>query len=136
MTTKQYSLKAQYRLPAGHQSSEYMDGIYIDGGLFENNIRVLDGVIRMAVTPDAAHGTEHWAAFGFPTYQNGKVVRLGHEFHWRIMDGSAQTYDLRYNGSPYGIGLNTIAAQLYLTPLPILHDIVYDVIYVFILEVG
>jgi len=136
MATKQYSLKAQYTLPAGSFSITYMDGIYIDGDLFENNIPVRDGVIRMAVIPQAAHAVDHWANFGFPTFQNGKVVRLGHKFWWAPGESGAKNYDLRYNGYPYGMGLNTIAAELSLSPLPITRDIVYDVIYVIIVEVG
>jgi len=136
MVTKQYSLKAQYLLPAGHMATTYMDGIYINGALFENNIPVRDGVIRIGVWPKEAHMVDHWANFGFPTFQNGKVVRLGHKFWWAPGESGAKNYDLRYNGSPYGMGLNTIAAQLNLSPLPITRDIVYDVLYVFIVEVG
>lgn len=131
-----YSKKAQYRIPAWDWGATYMDGIYINGTLFENNIPVHDGMVRMSVTPQYAHWVEHWANFGFPTYQNGQVIRSGHKFWWGPGASHAQTYDLRYNGHPYGMGLNTIAAQLGLSPLPISRDIVYDVIYVFIMEVG
>jgi hypothetical protein len=135
MAIKQYPLKAQYRILAGSFSADYIDGVYIDGGLFENNNRITDGVIRMAVIPQNPDAVDRWANFGFPTFQNGKVIRLGHKFWWPPGNGNAQNYDLRYNGAPYGIGLNTIAAELSLAPLPITRDVVFDVIYVFILEV-
>ena len=134
--TKNYSLKAQYRLPAGSFGATYMDGIYIDGTLFENNIKVLDGIVRVGVWPQNSHVVDHWANFGFPTFQNGKVVRIGHKFWWPPGSKEGKSYDLRYNGYPYGMGLNTIAAELSLSPLPITQDIVYDVVYVFTLEVG
>lgn len=136
MDTLHYSKTARYRIPAWNMGATYMDGIYIDGALFDNNIPVRDGVIRMSVTPQYGHWVDHWADFGFPTYQNGQVIRLGHKFWWPPGSSHAQNYDFYYNGHPYGMGLNTIAAQLSLSPLPISRDIVYDVIYVFIMEVG
>jgi hypothetical protein len=136
MAAKTYSLKAQYVLPAGSMATTYMDGVYIDGGLFENNIKVLDGVIRIGCWPDKSHTVDHWANFGFPSFQNGRVERIGHKFWWAPGEEGGKSYDIRYNGHPYGIGLNTIAAQLSLSPLPITRDIIYDVVYVFILEVG
>jgi len=135
VTTLTYSKTAQYILPAWSWSATYMDGIYIDGNLFDNNIRVLDGIVRIGVWPQNPDAVDRWANFGFPTYQNGQVIRIGHKFWWGPGSGAGQSYDLRYNGYPYGMGLNTIAAQLSLSPLPITRDIVYKVVYVFIMEV-
>jgi hypothetical protein len=136
MATKFYTKKAQYRLPAWHLGATYMDGVYIDGGLFENNTPVHDGTIRMSVTPQSAPICDNWVNIGFPSFESGKVVRIGHKFWWPPFSDKAQYHDLYYNGSPYGIGLNTIAIELTLSPLPIPSDIVYDVIIVFALEVG
>lgn len=136
MATKQYSLKGQYRILAGNMGATYMDGIYLDGELFDNNIPVRDGVIRIGVWPQDAHAVGHWANFGFPTFQNGQVIRMGHKLLWPPGSKEGKSYDLPYNGYPYGMGLNTIAVELSLYPLPITRDIVYDVVYVFILEVG
>lgn len=134
--TLRYFKKAQYRLKSGHMSAIYMDGIYIDGKLFDSNIPVRDGVIRIDIQPQAPHVVDHHADFGFPTFQNGRVVRLGHKFWWPPGSNEAQYYDLPYNGHPYGMGLNTIAIQLSLFPLPITRDIVYDVLMAFVMEVG
>ena len=136
MATKYYALKKQYRLPAGSLGVTYMDGVYIDGQLFEKNIPVHDGVIRIDIVPQDWHWVDHWANFGFPTYQNGQVIRIGHKFHWPPFQVYAQAYDLDYNGHPYGMGLNTIAIQLNLSPLPITRDIIYDVVMAFVMEVG
>lgn len=136
MATKYYAIKAEYRLPAWSMGATYMDGIYIDGTLFENNIPVRDGVIRIDIVPQNAHWVDHWANFGFPTYQNGQVIRIGKKFWWPPGTNHAQYYDLDYNGYPYGMGLNTIAIELSLSPLPITRDIVYDVLMAFVMEVG
>jgi hypothetical protein len=131
-----YSKTAQYTLPKGNWAATYMDGIYINGNLFDNNIPVIDGVIRIGVWPQNPDAVDRWANFGFPTYQNGQVIRIGHQFRWYPGSGEGQSHDLRYNGYPYGMGLNTIAVQLDVSPVPITRDIVYKVVYVFIMEVG
>lgn len=136
MATKYYAVQRQYKLPAGSFGTTYMDGVYIDGGLFENNVPVRDGVIRIDIKPRETHWVDHWANFGFPTYRNGQVIRIGHKFTWAAFTGQAQAYDLDYNGYPYGIGLNTIAIELSLYPLPITRDIIYDVLMGFVMEVG
>jgi hypothetical protein len=135
VATKFYTKKAQYRLSAWHLDALYMDGIYIDGALFEGNGRVVDGIIRMAVTPDDAHMVGHWIKLGFPSFQNGKVVRIGSKFEWAPNTAGGKYQDLYYDGSPYGIGLNTIAAELRAILFPITRDIIYEVVYVFMLEV-
>lgn len=134
--TLQFSKKAQYRLSAGGLDAIYMDGIYIDGSLFEDNIPVRDGVVRIGIWPQLSHAVGHSATFGIPIFKNGKVTNLRHKFLWLPGSKEGQSYDLRYDGHPWGMGLNTIAVLLSLFPLPITRDIVYDVLYVFIVEVG
>lgn len=135
MAKKYYAKRAVYILPAGDRGITYMDGIYIDGQLFENNIPVRDGVIRIDLQPQNEHSVHHWANFGFPSYQNGQVIRIGHNFGWSPGEDYAQYHDLEYGGHPYGMGLNTIAIQL-TAALPITRDIVYDVLMAFVMEVG
>lgn len=125
-----YTKTAQYRTPAGHIDATYMDGIYIDGALFENNIPVVDCVAWLAVTPQDSHWVEHGITFGFPSYQNGQVKRIAKTFDWLPGQKHTQTDKLFYNGHPYGMGLNTIAAQLYIVFFPITRDIVYNVSYI------
>jgi hypothetical protein len=133
-----YSKTAYYTLPALSMGATYMDGIYIDGSLFDNNKRVIDGTIRIGVWPQQTHVVMHLANFGFPSFQNGRVVRIGHEFAWPAGQKAGLSYDIPYNGFPYGIGLNTIGVQLRLNPfnpIPATHDIIYKVVYALILEV-
>lgn len=136
MGQKYYSLERQYKLPSGSFGVTYMDGIYIDGWLFEKNIPVRDGTIRIDVKPRETHWVDHWANFGFPTYQNGQVVRMGHKFWWPPFNNEGQAHYLDYNGHPYGMGLNTIAIEFSLSPLPITKDIIYDIFMAFFMEVG
>jgi hypothetical protein len=135
MTTKYYALHRQYILPQGSFSAIYMDGIYIDGTLFSNNIPVIDGTIRIDIMPQNPDAVDRWADLGFPTFNNGQVVRVGHKFYWGPANGVAQYYDIPYNGHPYGMGLNTIAVQLSLSPLPIFRDIIFKIDFTFVIEV-
>jgi hypothetical protein len=136
MATKYYAKEAQYRLPAWNYSATYMDGVYFDGNLFEKNVPIHDGIIRIDIKPQNPHWVDHWANIGFPSFNMGKVVRIGHKFWWPPGSDTAQYYDIDYNGHPYGMGLNTIVIQINLSPLPITRDIVYDVVMAFVMEVG
>lgn len=135
MTKKYYTKTAQYWTPAGHTDAMYMDGIYIDGGLFKENVPLIDCVVWIQVTPQNSHWVEHGIVFGFPSYQNGVVKRIAVDFDWLPWQMDEKTKGLPYNGHPYGIGLNTIAAQLYTVIFPITRDIVYDVIYTMEVEI-
>jgi hypothetical protein len=135
MTKKLYTKTAQYRTPAWSLNATYMDGIYIDGGLFEENIQIVDSTVWIQVTPQNSHSVEHGVTFGFPSYQNGMVRRISVTFDWLPWQRQEQTKNLPYNGHPYGIGLNTIAAQLYVVLFPITRDIIYDVIYTMEVEI-
>lgn len=129
MSKLYYTHNATYRMPRGHTSALYMDGIYIDGPLFENNIPVRDCVAHVQVTPRDDHWVEHGVQLGFPSFQNGDVKRIGLKFDWLPFQRHVQSKILDYHGSPYGMGLNTIAVQPYTVIFPIAVDIIYDVIY-------
>lgn len=130
MAKRWYQHTAVYTLPKGYIYATNMDGIYIDGDLFHNNIPVLDCVLWVSVTPRASHMIEHWIRIGVPSFNNGTVERLGLMFDWLPFQSGAKSDKLFYNGNPYGMGLNTIAAQLYLSIFPLLVDVVYDVSYI------
>ena len=137
---KVYEFWGQYKIPAGQFYASYMDGVYIDGDLFKQNMPVRDGTIHIVVSPQAADGYDKYIDFGFPTYQNGQVLRIHHKFNWTKYQGVVtQSYDLLYNGYPYGMGLNTIAIETGLMPLPPLaptSSIWFNVLWRFIMEVG
>lgn len=124
-----YTHNATYRMPAGKILALYMDGIYIDGSLFENNIPLLDCVAHIQVKPRDYHLVEHGVEFGFPSFQNGQVKRIALEFDWLPFQEHKQSKILDYYGNPYGMGLNTIAVQPYIVIFPIPFDIIYDVSY-------
>jgi hypothetical protein len=134
MATLNYAKKAQYTLPALNWGIRYLDAIYLDGNLFKNNTPILDGLIRMDIVPTGATVIPHKVVFDFPTYQNGQVVIVSHQFEWDFGGNAVGFYDLYLNGHPYGMGLNIITVHLLpLTPMP--NAVVYNVVYAFMMEV-
>lgn len=130
-----YTKDAVYKLPAGKVYAIAMDGIYIDGILFDDNIPVVDCVAWISVTPRYSHMIYHWIMIGVPSYKYGEVERLGIRLNWLPFQTHTQSDKISYNGHPYGMGLNTIAAQLYLDVFPLTRDIVYDVSYLMEVDV-
>lgn len=125
-----YTEDAVYLLPARKTYAIAMDGIYLDGNLFDNNIPVLDCIAWISVAPRYSHMIGHWITFGFPSYKYGSVERLGIRFNWLPFQTHTQSDKLLYNGHPYGMGLNTIAVEMYLDIFPLTRDVVYDVSYI------
>lgn len=112
-----------------------MDGVYIDGDLFQRNIPVKDGTVHIVAAPQTADLTIKTLSVGVPSYQNGQVIRIGHTFTWAPNSIATQSYDLQYNGYPYGMGLNPLGVELATTP-PLTRVIWFNVRWKFIMEVG
>jgi hypothetical protein len=139
MAIKEYQFWRQYKIPAGEPSSKYIDGVYIDSGLFENNVPIVDGMVHIVASPQSADPVARYAEFRVPTFANGKVGSLSHQFHWSPSQVYSQSFDLDYGGHPYGMGLNTICAEFFLLPAPLYpltYSIWFNVLWKFSMEVG
>ena len=135
MVVKEYQFWGQYKIPAGASIYNTVDGLYIDGDLFSNNMPVRDGIIHLVVTPQSANLIDKRINISIPIYKDGKVSTIGHEFHWYPGTISTLTYDIDYEGYPYGMGLNLIAIWMLAYPIAI-RNIWFKVLYQFHLEVG
>ena len=109
-----FTHRRTYKLPAWSTRITYYDGIYINGGFFENNISILDQVIWLYAQPQGSYFTSQWVRIGVPTYDKNlsHVTRMGHEFYWLPKSTEEQSQKLLYDSKPYGIGLNTIAVTI------------------------
>jgi len=112
MAKRYYVHSAVYSMPAWNTKVTHWDGIYLNDELWENNIRIIDGEVQLAVEPQGSYGTGQTVQIGVPTFTGTDVVRLGHTFYWFGYQTHLQRANLPYNGNPYGMGLNTIAVQL------------------------
>jgi hypothetical protein len=134
MAVLQYPKKAQYITPAWSFGVVYLDGIYLDGNLFKNNMPILNGVIHISVTPTAAQAAPHSIGISFQTYQNGQVIPIAHVFSWLPLQGGSQLYDFNDN-YPYGMGLNFIYIMTQVDLILLPNNIVYNVIFAYSMEV-
>jgi hypothetical protein len=132
---KVYQFWGQYYMPAGLVYYAHMDGLYIDGDLFSKNIPVRDGIVHLVVAPQTIDFADKTITIGLPIYQNGRVSRASHTFHWLPNTGSTLSYDIDYNSHPYGIGLNLIGVELTVAPF-MNRNIWFNVLYKFTMEVG
>lgn len=127
MSKRWYNLEGQYRLPAGKLYAIALAAVYIDGDLFHYNIPIVDGRLLIWVKPQNTHTLLHRIDFGIPSFQNGVVERIATRFDWWPGQDHWQSGSIEYMGYPYGMGVNTIAIEMYVDTFPLLRDIVYDV---------
>lgn len=132
MAKRWYTKEATYILPAWRPLAVHIDGLYIDGYLFDQNIPVLDNTVWISVKPRTSPAFIHSINFSVPQYINGKVNFLYKEFTWWLGQSHAQSDKIFCNGHPYGMGINLFGVACYIAGI-IASDIVYDVS--FIMEV-
>lgn len=109
MATRWYTKDAQYVLPRLNPSWFEIDGIYIDGYLFENDVRVLNNILWVSVQPEHWSYTNHQITFAIPTYSGGHVTIVNRMFTWLPGQNHTQSAKIYTNGNPYGMGLNIIS---------------------------
>lgn len=124
-----YEKSATYVLPAWRIAAFHIDGMYVDGVLFENNIPVVDNTVWISLQPRNSHSFRHDIIFSIPRYSNGVVDFLYHDFWWWPGQNHAQSDKIFCNGFPYGMGINTIGVSCTLFGI-ISQDIIYDVDYI------
>lgn len=129
MAKRWYEKTAQYKLPAWKTLIFHVDGMYLDGYLFDQNIPILDNTVHITVTPQNWHSFFHEIVFSVPTYQNGVVGFLGARFGWWPTQQHTQSDKIFCSGQPYGMGVNVIGVGCLLIGV-ISRDIVYDVSYI------
>lgn len=126
MAKRWYLKTTQYTLPAWNVWAALLDGLYINGELFEGNIPLQDLVVWISVQPDAYHIVNHAVTFNIAVYQNGTVNFLHKTFMWYIGQGQAQSDKIFTNGQPYGIGVNMFGVSCQNMSFPIANPIIYD----------
>lgn len=134
MATRWYTKTAQYTLPAWNLLYFAIDGMYIDGYLFENNVTVLDNILWLSIKPTASHIVGHGINFSLPSFNGTTVKFLYKAFTWLPFQDHAQSDKIFCNGQPYGMGVNTLGVSMAIIVGGIIaNPIIYDVS--FIMEV-
>ena len=134
MAKRYYTKTAQYILPAWKMFAFHIDGIYVDGYLFDQNIPLLDAKMSITVTPQNWHTFFHEILLRMPKFQGGVVDFLQAHLWWWPGQQHIQNHTMYSSGYPYGMGINGIGVACYLGGI-ITRDIVYDVSYVMEVDV-
>jgi hypothetical protein len=125
-----YTKGNSYILPAGDLLAWSVDGIYVNGDLFHNNIRLVDATLHVRVTPDARHDGVPTIELRIPVFQNGIVEYWGDYAAWAPHESGEKSFDIATNGNPYGVGLYLIGVTMSLSLLhPLINDVIFYVAY-------
>ena len=107
MSALEYTKSARYTQPAWTPSSEFIDGIYVNGLFFEENIPILGARLGISVKP-SKHLRQRTITFSVPTFQAGKVLPVMRLETWWWNADDERSIDIDFANSFYGMGLNTI----------------------------
>lgn len=139
MATKEWQFWGQYHMPAGLPLWVHMDGVNMDGELFENNTPIIDGTVQVAVAPASSDYPIKQLSVRIPTFEsgpmNGALIYKDHTFTWQPGTADTQSWTLDYNGHPFGIGLNVLQVTLGAVP-PVTKILWWNVLWTFTMEVG
>lgn len=141
MATREWQFWGQYNLPYPPLLAlwVHMDGVEMNGGLFEHNTPVTDGILRVVVAPTSSDLCVKTLAVRIPTYewgpQGGAMIYKDRTFTWEPLTMDSQSWLLDYNGHPYGMGLNVLQVTLGAVP-PVTKTLWWNVLWTFTMEVG
>jgi len=124
-----YTKTSRYTLPAWEWVMRFIDGIYIDGVLFDENIPVTNTLLHVSVKPQNWHMVHHEVNFTVNPLINGAVSYITRSNTWAPFTSGEWKFTMDYAGNPYGMGLNLIFVGAFVA-LPISAAVVYDVEYV------
>jgi hypothetical protein len=128
MADIEYTKKSSYTLPAWSWVMRFIDGIYIDGLLFESNIPVANTLLHVSVKPRDWHMVHHEINFTVNPVIGGAVSYITRSNSWAPFTSGEWNFAIDYAGNPYGMGLNLIFVGAFVA-VPISAPVVYDVEY-------
>lgn len=108
MATKTFAKTSTYVLPAWGTALQLVDGIYVDGKFFGENIPILGASLKIAARP-TSHARTRWLGIYIACYQPGSVwqKQVFYNQWWPFTAGEAEeSHNL--SGVFYGVGLNML----------------------------
>jgi hypothetical protein len=105
MGSKIYKKKSELTIPGGLKFWDFIDGIYVDGRFFEENIPILDATLLLRVKP-----TKDWplqtADCSLRTFQNGILATEKYGAVWPSLDDDEWRKEINFGSAFFGAGLN------------------------------
>lgn len=123
-----YSKQATYTQPAWTQTSEFIDGIYVDGPFFNHNVPIIRGVLGITIQP-SKHFRQRNLTIATLKFQNGKVVPEIRVESWWLNEYDEHYIYIDYGGAFYGMGLNVIylvSGVDLMTSAPVIYEVEYN----------
>lgn len=105
MATKLFTKTTELIIPAGLRGWGFIDGIYVDGRFFEENIPILGATLLLKVKP-TKDITVRGADCSMKTFQNGKVETVKYGALWQPLEDNEWTKEIDFGSAFYGVGLN------------------------------
>lgn len=128
MASKVLTKTSELIIPAGLKGWDFIDGIYVDGRFFEENIPILGATLLLRVKP-TKDVTVRGADFSTKTFQNAKVETVKYGCLWQPLQDNEWTKEIDFGSAFYGVGLNLfywVCATFELTQIQQIFTVNYE----------
>jgi len=127
MASKLFTKTIKLVYPAWVLGYEFIDGIYVDGRFFEENIPIFGATLTFKVKP-TKHFRARTLAFDAYTFQNGQIGGVHRHHYWHPLQDHEWVEVINFGSAFYGMGINP---YLWLASIDIPTDaeVIYDVDY-------
>ncbi len=105
MATKLFTKTTELVQPAWTSAWQLVDGIYVDGRFFEENIPILGVTLLLRVKP-TKHFRQRNITFGARTFLNGIVDAVMYSNMWSWLEDQEWIKEIDFGSAFYGPGLN------------------------------
>ncbi len=105
MASKTFKKTTELIIPGGFLFKDFIDGIYIDGRFFEENIPILGATLFLKVKP-IKDITTQLASCYLRTFQNGILETHKYDFYWGPFQDGVWERVIDFGSAFFGAGLN------------------------------
>lgn len=127
MASKVFTQTTELVQPAWASAWQLVDGIYVDGRFFEENIPILDATLLLRVKP-TKHLRVRTITFGARTFLNGIVDAIMCSNMWLWLEDQEWVKEIDFGSAFYGSGLNPFS-WVCAVDLPTDAEVIYTIDY-------
>ncbi len=127
MATKRFTKTTELVQPAWTIGWQLVDGIYVDGRFFEENIPILGATLLLRVKP-TKHFRVRNIAFGARTFKDGIVGAVMYGNFWMPWEDHEWIKEIDFGSAFYGSGLNPFSWNCNVD-LPTNAEVIYTIDY-------
>jgi len=105
MASKLFTKTIKLVQPAWVLGHEFIDGIYVDGRFFEENIPIIDATLTFKVKPTKMFRARTLAVH-ILTFQNGQLGSVQRHEYWHPVQDHEWVETINFGSAFFGIGIN------------------------------